>query len=128
MALENFGHTSEDAKPVRLRVRMEIAYGPAAQKRRSDALHLAFKPKHPHLASLVDELNARFAAGRPSDTLRSAGILIHQFDGRDDPNPDGTPWMPQRNDASSISAAVVNKALEPEQDQGAGDRATRRRR
>ena len=38
---------------------------------------------------VVDELNARFATGRPSDTLRSAGILIHQFDGRDDPNPDG---------------------------------------
>ena len=65
---------------------------------------------------VVDKLNARFAAGRPSDNLRSAGILIHQFDGRDDPNPDGTPWMPQRNDATSISAALVNKALEPEQD------------
>lgn len=40
-------------------------------------------------------------------------MLIHQFDGLDDSNPDGTPWVPNR---PTISAAMVNAALEPEQD------------
>ena len=30
---------------------------------------------------LVDVLNARFLAGRPSDTLEEAGVILHQFDG-----------------------------------------------
>ena len=39
----------------------------------------------------ADQLNARFAAGVPSDTLASAGVLLRQFDSLSSRD---TPWLP----------------------------------
>lgn len=64
---------------------------------------------------LVKKLNDRFHAGEPSNDLTTAGLLIHQFDSRDDANPDGQPWAPTTN---AISAAIINGRLQPEQDRG----------
>lgn len=38
---------------------------------------LAFSPAPPTVA---DRINARFAAGKPSNNLTAAGVLVHQFD------------------------------------------------
>ena len=52
--------------------------------------------------AVVDRLNRRFVAGRASDDLHDAGVLVHTFD--DDAHidddeggaagGDGTPWLP----------------------------------
>lgn len=49
-------------------------------------------------AETVRMLNSRFAAGRPSNDLASAGVLVRQLDGLDDGRSNGTsrPWMPCR--------------------------------
>ena len=74
-------------------------------------------PLHPMTAveRTVFKLNQQFLSGRPSNDLEEAGILIHQFDSLDDPNPDGAPWLPQR---PTISVAIVNGAQQPEPDRG----------
>jgi len=62
---------------------------------------------------VVDQLNVRFHRGRPSNSLDEAGCIIHQFDSRDDPNPDGVPWIHRRD---GMSAAVINGHQTPEAD------------
>lgn len=39
----------------------------------------------------VDQMNAAFAAGQPSNTVAAAGVLVRQFDSLDDP---ARPWLP----------------------------------
>ena len=65
--------------------------------------------------SVVKQLNARFTAGRASNDLQHCGLLVHQFDALDDQDPEGAPWLPQR---PTISAALVNAAMQPEPDRG----------
>ena len=52
----------------------------------------------PPTSRLVDELNARYAAGMPSHDATAAGVLVHQVDALDDGREgiDGgsTPWLP----------------------------------
>jgi len=51
-------------------------------------------PTSPPLLSpqkLVDRMNVRFAAGKPSDTLAECGVLVRQLDRLDDKN---APWLP----------------------------------
>lgn len=40
---------------------------------------------------IVDQLNMRFKAGKPSDDVSRAGVLVHQFDGQEDW---AKRWMP----------------------------------
>lgn len=49
-------------------------------------------------------LNAQFAAGRPSNDLASAGILVRQIDGLDDSN-NHRPWLPCSANAWCASLA-----------------------
>ena len=46
-------------------------------------------PLWPGPLDVVERLNQRFRNGRPSADLASAGVLVHQFDTMDDPDPDG---------------------------------------
>ena len=45
-------------------------------------------------AASVDEVNKRFMAGKVSDQIANAGILIHQFGTTDDSYPGNTMWQP----------------------------------
>lgn len=71
------------------------------------------KPTRPPPTTVADLLNSRFHQGRPSNSLATSGILIHQFDGGDDGDPDHRPWWPH---ASRISAALINGNQKPEPD------------
>ena len=58
---------------------------------------------------MIDELNARWLAGRAASDLASAGIVVHVVDGQEAP---GKPWLP---DASSpvgdhFAVSIVNAA------------------
>ena len=66
---------------------------------------------------LVERLNARFRNGAASSQLAAAGLLLHQFDGMDDPNPRGEPWLPgvgRPETGDRISATLVNAQMQPE--------------
>ena len=67
--------------------------------------------------SAAEEINRRFAEGGPSPSLKTAGVLIHQFDAMDDPNPEGVPWIPgvgRQDTGDRISAALVYANMEPD--------------
>lgn len=77
-------------------------------------------PPHPPpppstpFVSVVDKLNKRFAEGKYTNNLAEAGVMLHQFDGLDDPNPNGEPWRPGagRWDVSDrISASLVYASM-----------------
>ena len=74
-------------------------------------------PMPPPLAPqiVVHEINRRFAFGHPSSNLMDAGVIIHQFDERDEPDPDKEPWRPNQ---PSISAATVYQTMGHEPDRG----------
>ena len=66
-------------------------------------------PLQPKL-SVLAQLNLRFALGGYTNNLTRAGVMIHQFDGLDDPDPNGQPWMPglgRRDVSDRISAALI---------------------
>ncbi|KAL3919871.1 MAG: hypothetical protein SGPRY_005474 [Prymnesium sp.] len=82
------------------------------------APHMPTLPPSPSPAppmDVVEKLNARFHKGSPSNNLEEVGLIIHQFDSLDDPNPDNQPWLPRR---PTISAAAINGRLQPEPDRG----------
>ncbi|KAL1510268.1 hypothetical protein AB1Y20_006590 [Prymnesium parvum] len=65
----------------------------------------------PSVSSLV---NRRFKEGRRSNDLAAAGLLIHQFDAMDDPDPNGEPWIPGKgkwDTGDRISAALINAQM-----------------
>jgi len=78
---------------------------------------LPLSPRAPPNApfAAVDTLNQRFRNGHPSNDLDEVGIIIHQFDSRDDGDPDGQPWRPFQ---PSISSAIVYGQMghEPDRD------------
>jgi len=62
-------------------------------------------------------ISERFRLGNRSNDLAAAGLLVHQFDAMDDPNPDGEPWIPGKgkwDTGDRISASLVNKNMQPE--------------
>ena len=81
----------------------------------------ALPPPQPH-GVVAARLNQRFRDGVAADGLERAGVVLHQFDGMDDPDPTGTPWKPTIRQANRdhsrttdrISAALVNRAMTPE--------------
>ena len=71
----------------------------------------------PPLPHIVEQLNARFRSGVNSSDLAAAGLIIHQFDSMDDPNPDGQPWLPGEGRSQTgdrLSATLVNAHMQPE--------------
>lgn len=61
---------------------------------------LPFSPLFPNpppvsASSIVDELNARFWRGQPSDSLEAVGVLLRQYDTLSDIY-HGNPWLPCR--------------------------------
>ena len=74
-------------------------------------------PHPPPQRNVVDRLNRRFRDGGRGNDLSTAGVIIHQFDGMDDGNPDGRPWMPgvRRSETGDrISAALINGHMQPD--------------
>ena len=60
-------------------------------------------------------LNERFRNGGAGNNLATAGVLVHQFDGMDDPNPDHNPWSPGARHSETgdrISAALINARMQ----------------
>lgn len=87
---------------------------PPAPPLPSPAPRAPFPPVPPGHSSKVMELNARFTNGRFSNNLKEAGVIIHQFDAMEDPNPDGEPWVPgvgRWDTGDRISAAMVYKNM-----------------
>ena len=82
------------------------------------------EPLPPTVESVIGLLNARFRAGVASSDLAAAGLLLHQFDSMDDPDPQGKPWVPGAAAATGIyqgypsgdrvSATLVNARMQPE--------------
>ena len=65
----------------------------------------------------VAQLNAVFRRPDVAGGLASAGVILHQFDAMDDPNPDHRPWEPGRarvDTKDRISAALVNSRMTPD--------------
>lgn len=67
----------------------------------------------------MDTINARFLDGAASNRLESAGVLLHQFDLLDDPNPNGSPWLPGmgprpdlRGHNLRLSASIVHARMQ----------------
>jgi len=74
-------------------------------------------PLWPGPLDVVERLNQRFRHGRPSADLASAGVLVHQFDTMDDPDPDGQAWIPGRGRSDTgdrISASLVYYDMVPD--------------
>ncbi|KAL1523876.1 hypothetical protein AB1Y20_018795 [Prymnesium parvum] len=74
-------------------------------------------PASPHPLDVAQRLNERFRRGKPMEDITQAGILIHQFDSMDDPNPAGFPWIPgmgRHDTGDRISAALVFADMVPE--------------
>ena len=80
------------------------------------------KPLPPTVASVIGMLNERFRAGVASNDLAAAGLLLHQFDSMDDPDPRGQPWVPGAGkpvhegypSGDRVSATLVNAHMKPE--------------
>ena len=80
------------------------------------------EPLPPTVESVIGQLNARFRAGVASSDLAAAGLLLHQFDKMDDPDPQGKPWVPGAAtdiyqgypSGDRISATLVNAQMTPE--------------
>lgn len=65
---------------------------------------------------VVDQINARFVNGMPSNNLFAAGVLVHQFDGMEAPNHAWLPctesqWCAKYRDR--ISASLLNARSPP---------------
>ena len=64
----------------------------------------------------LERLNERFARGRPTTDLASAGVLVHQFDTPDAARYD-SPWLPCPADkwcskwADRFSTSVINRRI-----------------
>ena len=79
-------------------------------------------PLPPTVASVIGLLNARFRAGVASSDLAAAGLLLHQFDSMDDPDPQGQPWVPGAGkpvfegypSGDRVSATLVNARMQAE--------------
>lgn len=74
-------------------------------------------PSPPPTNDIALRLNERFRGGTITKDLATAGVLIHQFDAMDDPNPDRHPWMPGAQHAETgdrISAALINAHMQPD--------------
>lgn len=76
---------------------------------------------------VVERLNTQFLEGVPSNDLSQAGIIVHQFDGNDDENPAGKPWVPGSGHnnfwsdgyvGDRISVAIVNGNMIPDPPRG----------
>lgn len=80
------------------------------------------EPLPPTVASVIGMLNERFRAGVASNDLAAAGLLLHQFDSMDDPDPRGQPWVPGAGkpvhegypSGDRVSATLVNAHMKPE--------------
>lgn len=71
-------------------------------------------PPYSEPGTIVELLNKRFREGVPSNDLAKAGILVHQFDSVDDPNPTGSPWQPGAGKpeyGDRLSASLINKNM-----------------
>ena len=70
----------------------------------------------PPMADVAARLNARFRNGGTSSDLQTAGVLVHQFDAMDDPNPDRSPWLPggfqHAETGDRISAALIHARMQ----------------
>ena len=70
----------------------------------------------PPSEDVAERLNTRFRTGRTEDTdLARAGVVVHQFDSLDDPNPNHSPWLPgasHHETGDRISGALINAAMQ----------------
>lgn len=65
----------------------------------------------PPNGNVAQRLNERFRRGSVQNDVTTAGVLVHQFDAMDDPNPDHSPWLPGVSHSETgdrISAALIN--------------------
>ncbi len=80
------------------------------------------EPLPPTVASVIGLLNVRFRSGVASSDLAAAGLLMHQFDSMDDPDPQGQPWVPGAGKPLSegypsgdrVSATLVHARMQVE--------------
>mgnify|MGYP004170764409 CR=1 FL=1 len=80
------------------------------------------EPLPPTVASVIGLLNERFRAGVASNDLAATGLLLHQFDSMDDPDPQGQPWVPGAGkpvfegypSGDRVSATLVNAQMKAE--------------
>ncbi len=68
-------------------------------------------PPSPPPEPVVDRINRRFREGRASNDLAAAGVLVHQFDGQEDPS---RPWLPCTSDwclefADRFASSIISK-------------------
>ena len=112
----------------------DLAWGPLTIAMSAGAtLHMVLKPQMPapppfppasppplhppRAAGIVGLLNDQFLYGSYSNDLEKAGVILHQFDSMDDPNPRNTPWLPgsgRHDTGDRISAAIVNAGMKPD--------------
>ena len=68
-------------------------------------------PPAPDDDAIVAALNARFLAGRPSDRLEEAGLVVRQVDHNDNRLPwvaGGSEWITREGFSDRLSGAVIN--------------------